>query len=359
VPISPEKFPRVPENLSSIVKPEELVDVIETSPLTLHDRRVFNLLLGNAWNRIFNEDTHFISHKELTKYTGSNNHDIIGSLRRLMMAIVQIRIERNHNGEEAIRQVALLGSNEVETRGSEISYSFPPALIKIIRNTEVFARIHTQVMFRLSSKYSLALYEFLQRRKNLRHINYELLTIDEIRGIFGVPPKKLTTFGNLNVKAIKPATEEVSFLSEFEITAEPIRTGRAVTHVKFSWKLKEDIGQKVATVEELERPKLGRKERMQGTVAQVVGTELPESLPATDAPRPLGAILPPLPKANTRPLQVPEDAMERAKTLLREAGARLDIYALESDFLIWAAKSPPDNPGGAFIGFVKKRIAKN
>jgi plasmid replication initiation protein len=57
----------------------------------------------------------------------------------------------------------------------------------------------------------------------------------------------------------------VSFLTEYEITAEPVRTGRSVTHVKFSWQKKRDIGAQIAAVEEWERSTTGRKSRMHQT----------------------------------------------------------------------------------------------
>ena len=69
-------FPIVPDDLSSIVKPEELVDIVEMTPLTLQDRRIYNLLIGNAWNSITNRSKHTIARQELTKYVDSNNQDI-------------------------------------------------------------------------------------------------------------------------------------------------------------------------------------------------------------------------------------------------------------------------------------------
>src|SRR3546814_17542599 len=40
-----------PANYGEIVKPGELVDIVELSPLTLADRRIYNLLIANAWAR--------------------------------------------------------------------------------------------------------------------------------------------------------------------------------------------------------------------------------------------------------------------------------------------------------------------
>src|SRR3546814_18236667 len=41
-----------PANYGEIVKPGELVDLVELSPLTLADRRIYNLLIAKALERI-------------------------------------------------------------------------------------------------------------------------------------------------------------------------------------------------------------------------------------------------------------------------------------------------------------------
>src|SRR3546814_17086068 len=41
-----------PANYGEIVKPGELVDIVELYPLTLADRRIYNLLIANAWERL-------------------------------------------------------------------------------------------------------------------------------------------------------------------------------------------------------------------------------------------------------------------------------------------------------------------
>ena len=337
------KLPSIANPDKSIIKPEELIDIVEMSPLTLNDRRIFNLLLGHAWNDISKKDMHVMSRYDLVKHVDSKNQDISACLRRLMSAIVQIKISNNRNGKEAIRQISLLGSNEIEMNGSQIFYRFPPELVKIIQNTEVFARIHTDVMFQLSSKYSLALYEFLQRRGNLKHIHYELLSIDELRSLFAVPEGKLKPFGHLNKYAIKPAIQEVSFLSDFEIEAEPVKTGRSVTHIKFSWSRKTDIGKQISAVEELQRHKSGRKERMENKVE----TLTPQGFTKLDT------LVKEFPKLK---IKVPVEALEEGREIILNSGSGKDIYKIEQEFLEYANKNPPNNIHGAFLGFVKVKI---
>lgn len=333
-------FPKVSKTLDSIIKPEELIDIVEMSPLTLQDRRIYNLLIGNAWNTIFDRQQHEISRSELTRYIDSNNQDIPASLRRLMSAIVIIKIRHNANGRPSTRQMQLLGTNDIEDRGP-IQYSFPPELVKIIKNTQIFARLHTRVMFELSSKYSLALYEFLQRRKNLKHVHYETLSLEEVRGLFGVAPGRLKAFGHLNDKAIRPAAQEVSFLTDFEIIAEPIRTGRSVTHVKFTWSKKTDVGAQIAAVEELERSKVGRQARMTGEARGP--DEITASQKGDNSP---------LLRTRLRLVEI-----EDAKAIVRAAGTGWDVHEIAKQFHDYVDRTgPPRDLGRAWIGFVKKKV---
>jgi plasmid replication initiation protein len=350
-------FPVVPDDLSSIVKPEELVDIVEMTPLTLQDRRIYNLLIGNAWNNITTRTKHVIARQDITKYVDSNNQDIRASFRRLMSAIVIIKIRNNKNGAPATRQIQLMGTNEIEDNGGEVEYSFPEELIKIIKDTQIFARLHTKVMFELSSKYSLSLYEFLQKRRNLQYVNHEILSVDETRALMGVGKNKLKSFGHLNDKALKPAVREVSFLTEYEITVEPIRTGRAITHIKFSWDKKTDIGAQIAAVEELQRSKTGRQERMNGTVESVVTITSSQKSDSSQNINHISSFLPNILLEKSGILISPS-GIEGAKKAAQEQGKRIDVYALEQEFIESAKKTgfKPDNVDGAFIGFVRKKM---
>ena len=213
-------------------------------------------------------------------------------------------------------------------------------------------------MFELSSKYSLALYEFLQKRKNLNFVKSEKLPLDEARAILGVGKNKLRAFGHFNDKALKPALKEVSFLTEYEIKGEPMRTGRAVTHINFSWQKKSDIGSQIAAVEELERPRLGREARQEGQVEDLftITSSQKSDSSAMKQEQPIGSIVNSL--MEKPKLVVSESGIDNARKALRASGKHFDIYAVEREFLDYAEKSgfAPDNVDGAFVAFAKKKF---
>src|SRR5688572_30021120 len=160
---------------TSLIKPGELVDLVEMTPLTLADRRIYNQLIAHAWARIGEPIEHVIPKRDLR---GNHNaNDRIGeSIERLMAAIVKVRVVVNSKSE--IQRVQLLGSNtEQETPDGMIRYEFPAKLRKIIKESTIFARLQKEVMFALSSKYALTLYEMVQKRGNMTAKNFEDFTL--------------------------------------------------------------------------------------------------------------------------------------------------------------------------------------
>src|SRR3546814_4314576 len=77
------------------------------------------------------------------------------------IAIVTIR----KGGKSYKRRVQLLGSSDdsLEHDGF-LHYRIPEELIELLRNSEVYARLKTQVMYCFESKYALCPSEMLERR---------------------------------------------------------------------------------------------------------------------------------------------------------------------------------------------------
>lgn len=252
---------------NTMIKPGELIDVVEMSPLTLTDRRVYNTLIANAWDKIEQPATHVIAKKDLRGSRDQN--DRVGeSIERLMAAIARLEIVRE--GKRYIRRVQLLGATD-EGREDDglLYYRFPAELRAIIRNSSIFARLRMDVIFALSSKYALALYELVQKRGNLEWQNSEEFTIERFRQLLGVESGKLESFKNLNKWAIQPAALEVNALSDFGCKVKPVLAGRKVVKIRLSWWRKNENELKAA-YRELQAAKVGRRARMKGTVEQTV-----------------------------------------------------------------------------------------
>lgn len=254
-------------NLGEMVKPAELVEIKGASRLTLADRKLFNHLLRNAFGPDLAESNRRfeISTAELRDTHGGIER-VVQSIEALMTTVVSI--ERPDGSTD---RVQLLGWNNLSDPKRDrgvLKYAIPPELADMLRDSTVFAKLELEVLRSFTSKYALALYENVARRVRLQHVFTARFDLDAFRDLLGVEQGKLETFGNLNQYAIKPALLEVNALAEFTVTVVPIKLGRRVTGVLMGWGIKDIEGRK-AVFAELNRPRVGRKARITGTVEAV------------------------------------------------------------------------------------------
>ncbi|MEM8831043.1 MAG: replication initiation protein [Cyanobacteria bacterium P01_G01_bin.19] len=327
---------------NTFIKPGELIDVVELTALTLQDRRIYNMLLAHAWDSIEEDKVHEVAKKDLRHESDSVNFRVSQSLDRLMSAFVKVKLDRN--GRTVIQRISLLGTNEEERHQDGIfRYKFPSELRDIVKQSTVFARLQKTIMYAFKCKYALALYEIVQKRGQLKYKHFEDFTLEEFRGLLGVPPGKLLKFSNFNAWAIKPAVKEVNFLSDYTVVVEPVKKGRTVYAIKLSWMPKNQSDMK-CVFQELERSTIGRQARMEGTVEQIDGANFtPHSEKI----------------ATKKKSEILLDAhtLEKARDIAYKAGTGWDIYAIEKEFIEYSrTKGKPHNINAAFLGFVRKKV---
>jgi hypothetical protein len=254
----------------SMVKPAELVDVVELTPLTLVDRRSYNLLIAHAWDRI-DEDVEHAIPKAALRGTHKGNERLSDTIQRLMAGQVEVRIIRD--GKRYLQSIHLLATvarPEDEEEDGNVYYRFPAEWRAIIRESSIFARLQTEVMFCFSSKYALALWEMVQKRGSLKHKNTDEFTPDELRKMLGVPRGKLREFSHFRQKVLIPAAQEVNAFSPFMVQIDAVRHGRKVVKLRLMWFAKDEQGLKSAYAE-VQRHKVGRSARLAGTVERLAG----------------------------------------------------------------------------------------
>lgn len=254
-----------PSNYGEIVKPGELVDIVELSPLTLADRRIYNLLIANAWERISEPIIHRIS-KTLLKGTHQGSERVETSLLRLMGTIAIVTIRKG--GKSYKRRVQLLGpSDESLEKDGFLYYRIPEELIEILRNSEVYARLKTQVMYCFESKYALCLYEMIERRIGLNYKQSEEFSIEELRGLLNVPKGKLDRFADLNKYCLKVAKAEINKLCPFYVDFKAIKNGRRVERVALYWFPKTQNGKRDAQ-SLIDQHSVVRRARLRGALPE-------------------------------------------------------------------------------------------
>ena len=261
-----------------IIKPAELIDISGVSHLSLSARRLYNKLVAYA----FGPEMGILGHEwtiPIAELRGTHrgNERLADSIIALMQTVVTVRLA---NGQT--RRVQLLGGNDMydeERSRGLLTYSFDRRLVELLRNSTVFGKLEIAVMMAFSTKYALALYEAIARRARLRHKFSEEMSLEEFRDLLGVPLGKLTTFGNLNQYAIKPATAEINALATFGVKVRPVKAGRRVIGVKIGWWMKSYDELRHAFAE-VRRHSAGRKARIAGTAMELTNKSILTPLPS-------------------------------------------------------------------------------
>ena len=259
--------PLDPTNEGRIIKPRELVDIIELTPLTRAETILYNQLLAHAWNEIRTKPVHKVLKASLRGSHESNDrlHD---AFDRLMSAWAKIRARDPQTGEMATFRIHLLGTNKEEDKDDGyFYYTFPPDLLAVILQSKAWASIKSHIMYTLRSKYSIRLYEMIERRIGLMK-QYEEFSIEDLRGLLGVPEDKLERFADFNKYCLKPALDEVNHLTDFEVNAVAVKNGRTVQKIGLSW-IKKSPRAIQRAYDEREKSRVGRQIRWRGSVETI------------------------------------------------------------------------------------------
>ena len=142
-------------------------------------------------------------------------------------------------------------------------------------------------------------------------------TVEDLKHVLGIS-EKYRHFFNFKSRVLEAAKREINKHSDIRMTYKVIKIGRTPHEIEITVSRK---------------PKLD-----QATLA------LPAA-PAVDA-------------QDRMPPLVSTIAIEKGKAIVREAGTGWDIYALIDQFTEFTeSKGRPENPTGAFLGFVRKKVA--
>ena len=207
-----------------------------------------------------------------------------------------------------------------------VKYSDKAGFIKIFFNPEIeeylhnlknkFTTYHIKQISEFKRFYSVRFYELFVMHLNQSKVNKAVfkVSIVDIRDIFDLK-NKYRRFSNLKNNVLDPALKEINDLSDLQGSCTIIKQGRTPNEIKF-----------IVT-----RPD-----------------------PCLEEPVVLA-----MKQKGSRRKRVSTNALEKAKIISLLAGTGWDIYTIEEQFYdFMKKKGEPDSVDGAFIGFVKKKVAR-
>ena len=203
--------------------------------ITHLQRRVWNVLLANAYDELPNKDIHRVSVAELAERLGFNsgNQD---HLKETLEALVDFTVEWNVLGKDK-KQVwgvaSLLASAEIEN--GICTYGFAPHLRYKLYNPRIYTKLNLRLQNRFTSRYALILWEVCFDYFDTARDQGEtpFIALEKFRELMGMASDEYPAFKALNQWVIKPAIKEINELTNFFVEIEQKRESRNIAFLKF------------------------------------------------------------------------------------------------------------------------------
>jgi hypothetical protein len=264
-------------------KPGNIIEVkfVKGESLSLTASRLLALMILTAGGDAWEDRPHRMRKADIRRGHKGNERitDMLEELHRTLFAVD----DKSWRGRKATLRFSLISRSREETEedGGEagwIEWEFTPDARRLIQASETYAVLNRQAVLGFRSSYALKLYELGALRLHRRQATWKG-DMQALRAALGIPPEVYTDFAQLRRKVLDKAKAEIDQLAHFRVEWREIRQGRTVTELEFRFEPKgaPDV---IETVDELDRPSLGRKARREGVVEIVaVGQAAPAALP--------------------------------------------------------------------------------
>jgi hypothetical protein len=234
---------------------------------SLRALKLMHLMIGTAAGRMAEPVLHEMRLSDVRSIEGMAHHDQ-QSLKPLFIELRAATIIHDRPEQSKWTIGGLLDEATVDYRHELtgdvlISWTFGSMFRRMAQDSNHWTILDRQAVFHLGSKYSVLLFQHISSLTNLNHVARKRFTVPELRAVLGVPEGKMERFSNFKQIAVQPSIAEInSDLTRLHLTVTYHKVGRTVAEVEIAWEVKDDLTKVKA---ELDRPKVGRKARQDGT----------------------------------------------------------------------------------------------
>lgn len=224
-----------PKKLTNDVLRKHVAAVHTSGELGLVERKIVNILLLNAYDKLLTSSRHTIPVRYLSHMLGWENSKNLDNLKQALARLQTTRVEFNlmHDGQEVWQSMTLLAYAQItgSLNNGECTYGYVEELAAKLHDPAIFATINVGVQRGFKGGYSLTLYENAVRFKNVRSTGW--WSLEKFRQLMGANAPMYDDFKRLSSFVIKKAVEEINRISDIKLTAEYQRQARHVAAVRF------------------------------------------------------------------------------------------------------------------------------
>lgn len=203
----------------------------------LFARKMWNVLLLNAYDHLLTQDFHKIKVSDLCEITGCNTRNfknISDVLSNLMSTNVKWDIgggcRENGTWIKNMGMSTMIASAIIED--GVVVYEFSKRLSKLLYNPEIYQRISIAQQKLFKSASSLALWENCIRYVRVGSTGFA--EVQEWRELLGATAKTYDQYKDFNKFVISPSVKEINEVSSIEVQPFFKKSGRKITHIGFT-----------------------------------------------------------------------------------------------------------------------------
>jgi plasmid replication initiation protein len=242
---------------SMINKPTGSIHI--SNELNVIERKTWNILIKMAYRNLLIKDektTHILPTSEIFNMLGwdsDNNHE---DLKVVCKKLVETSVQWNIFNKDKKNAWGITGFlSYAEVKDGICSYRFDESIIDMLFRPTIYAKLDMNIQKKIKNKHALALWEFFVDElctQKTRSIGRYRLTIVNIVHLLGLKSNDYyKEFRRLNQKILKPAIEEINELTDINVKFEPIKMGRAVDSIEFSFGFKNKLDKNIDAEERI------------------------------------------------------------------------------------------------------------
>ena len=203
--------------------------------LSLLERKIFNVLLLQAYDDLPTKAVHQIPVRLLCGLVGYDSNDW-KPLKRALIGICTTAVEFNLLGDGGVEKKWTVAGMlaEATLEGGVCTYSYSPSMARELYSPEVYLRLNVLVQRQFGSSFSLAIYENCLRYRSVGSTGWWPLAL--FRRLAGAEAALYDNFRELRRRVVTIAVNEINEYSEIEVEPEFERAptkGNPVTAIRF------------------------------------------------------------------------------------------------------------------------------
>jgi len=214
-----------------VTQRNELIEARYPSPLTLNEKKIVLMMVSLIQPTDEDFMTYTISVKDYARLLGLDEKtEPYGYLRKLMKSLMQrvLEIPRGHDW----LLVHWVSHCELVRQRGELSFTFHPKLKPyLLQVKNSYTQYQLSNVLSLTSVYSIAIYELIKKWERVGKVTFEL---EQFRAVIGATKPTYKKYYEFQSKILKPCQQEINQKTDISYSFEPVKSGRAVTHLAFT-----------------------------------------------------------------------------------------------------------------------------